>query len=95
MQRHFYATNDDLLPVLETVERKHKVAYTLMGGLESRKLTTVFSGAAIATLASPAPHPNASCGYAGSSGDVSSGSISQPFASIPGGEKGNRQRRSL
>jgi len=64
MQRHFYATRDDLLPVLETVERKHSVAYTLTGLRESRELTTVYSGAAIATLGSPAPNPNACGGYA-------------------------------
>ena len=63
MQRHFYATSEDLLPVLETVERKHSLAYTLGGSIESSKLTTVYSGAAIPTLASPAPHPNASGGY--------------------------------
>jgi hypothetical protein len=63
MQRHFYATSDDLLPVLERAERKHRVAYTLTGSFESPMLTTVFSGSTIATLASRAPHPNASGGY--------------------------------
>lgn len=63
MQRHFYATRDDLLPVLEKVESKHSVAYTLMGSFESAQLTTVSFGAAIRTLGSPAPHPNAVAGY--------------------------------
>jgi hypothetical protein len=64
MQRHFYATGDDLRPVLESVERKHSVAYTLTGLLKSGELTTVSSVAAIATLGSPAPDPNACGGYA-------------------------------
>lgn len=63
MQRHFYATCDDLLPVLEAVERKHSLAYTLGGSIQSSEFSTVYSGAAIATLATPAPHPNASGGY--------------------------------
>jgi hypothetical protein len=63
MQRHFYATSDDLLPVLEATERKHRVAYTLSGIFDSPMLTTIHAGSAIATLASQAPHPNANGGY--------------------------------
>jgi len=63
MQRHFYATRNDLLPVLETFDRKHGVAYTLIGLLDSPALTTVHSGSAIATLDKPAPLSSASFGY--------------------------------
>jgi hypothetical protein len=63
MQRHFYATREDLLPVMEKVGCKHRVAYTLMGSSESSELTTFYSGAVIPTLGSPAPHANASAGY--------------------------------
>ena len=63
MQRMFYATADDLLPVFERVEKRHSLAYTLRGLLESPVLTTVFSGAAIPTLRAPAPLSSASSGY--------------------------------
>lgn len=63
MQRYFYATRNDLLPVLETFDRKHSVAYTLTGLLESPALTTVFSGSAIATLGNPARVSSAISGY--------------------------------
>ena len=63
MQRMFFATADDLLPIFERVEKKHSLAYTLHGVLESPVLTTVHSGAAIATFRAPAPSPNAIAGY--------------------------------
>jgi hypothetical protein len=55
----FFATADDLLPVFERVEKRHSLAYTLRGLLESPVLTTVFSGAAIPTLRASAPSPAA------------------------------------
>jgi hypothetical protein len=64
MQRYFYATKEDLLPILEKVERRHGVAYTLMGLSESSERRTFYSGAAVPTLGRPAPHPNAGAGYA-------------------------------
>ncbi len=60
---HFYATAGDLIPVLEAVERKHKLAYTLCGSFETPALVTVHSGSVIATLRSPSPNPNAVNGY--------------------------------
>ncbi len=63
MQRLFYATAEDLLPVFQKVEIKHKLAYTLKSPTGFPALTSVSSGSAIATLASPAPSPKASAGY--------------------------------
>lgn len=63
MQRMFFATADDLLPVFERVEKRHSLAYTLREFSESPVLRTVFSGAAIPTLRVPAPAPNAICGH--------------------------------
>jgi hypothetical protein len=63
MQRMFFATADDLLPVFERVEKRHGLAYTLRELAESAALTKVFSGAAIPTLRAPAPAPNAICGH--------------------------------
>lgn len=62
MQRHFYATADDLLPIFERVESKHDLSYTLTGLLYSPVLTQVRSGAQMTSLRSPAPHRDASCG---------------------------------
>jgi hypothetical protein len=59
MQRLFFATADDLIPVLERVEAKHRLAYTLCGLHPTCELSSVSSGAAIPTLRSPAPFPNA------------------------------------
>jgi hypothetical protein len=63
MQRHFYATRDDLLPVFDTFESKHRVAFTLTGLRESPSPTMVQSGSAIATLGHPATISSASSGY--------------------------------
>jgi len=63
MQRHFYATAEDLLLVFDRVESKRRLAYTLAGLFASPELTTVFNGAAIRTLRSPAPDSNAANGY--------------------------------
>lgn len=63
MQRHFYATADDLLQVFERVEGQLHLTYTLTGLFPSPDLTTVHSGAAIYTLRKPAPHSSAISGY--------------------------------
>jgi len=63
MQRQFFATADDLLQVFERVEGKRHLAYTLTGLFPSPELTTVYSGATIATLRKPAPDPSATSGY--------------------------------
>jgi hypothetical protein len=63
MQRMFYATADDLLPVFERVEERYSLAYTLRDLSETPSLTTVYSGSAIPTLRAPAPMANAIGGY--------------------------------
>ena len=62
MQRHFYATADDLLPIFERVERKHDLSYTLTELLYSPVLTQVRLGALLPSLRSPAPYRNAVAG---------------------------------
>jgi hypothetical protein len=52
MQRHFYATSNDLLPVLEQVEKKLLLAYTLTGLFDEDSQTSFFNGASLPTLAS-------------------------------------------
>jgi hypothetical protein len=59
MQRLFFATADDLIPVFERVEKKHRLVYTLCGLFPSRQTSSVSSGADIPTLRRPAPHPSA------------------------------------
>ena len=59
MQRTFFATADDLIPVFERVEKRHSLAYTLRGLFESPTLTIVLSGAAIPTLRTAAPMSSA------------------------------------
>ena len=54
MQRHFYATSDDLLEVFDRFEKNREVIYTPIGGVESASLTIFHSGRAIPTLSSPA-----------------------------------------
>jgi len=54
MQRHFYATSDDLLEVFDRFEKGREVIYTPMGGVESPNLTVFHSGKFIPTLSSPA-----------------------------------------
>ena len=63
MQRHFYATAEDLLIVCDRVESKRRLAYTLTGLFASPELTIVLGGAAIRTLRSPAPDANAANGH--------------------------------
>jgi hypothetical protein len=62
MQRLFFATADDLLPVFERVETKHHLAYTLCGLFTSSKFQSFSSGAALPSLRVPAVHPNAIAG---------------------------------
>src|SRR5262249_10458593 len=59
MQKHFYATADDLLSVLVGVEGKHVLAYTLTGLFESPELLTFSAGAELPTLRAPAPQASA------------------------------------
>lgn len=59
MQRLFFATANDLVPVLERVEAKHRIGYTLCGLFPSAELRSVLSGASIPTLREPAPRPDA------------------------------------
>src|SRR5436309_4388226 len=59
MQRLFFATADDLIPIFEAVERKHRLTYTLCGMFASDQVASASSGATISTLRSPAPHESA------------------------------------
>jgi hypothetical protein len=63
MQRLFYATAEDLLLVCDRIEDRRRLAYTLIGMFTSPELSTVYSGADISTLRSPAPDPSAMNGY--------------------------------
>lgn len=62
MQRLFYATADDLMPVFERVESKHRLAYTLCGLFVSPEFHSYPSGAVLPSLRQPATHPNAIAG---------------------------------
>lgn len=53
MQRNFYATTDDLLPVFELVEKKHLVAYTKTGLFHEEFQTSFPKGSTLPTLAKP------------------------------------------
>jgi hypothetical protein len=59
MTRHFFATADDLLPVFDLVDRKHRLAYTLTGLHESPELCTVTKGTDIPSLRDVMEAPNA------------------------------------
>jgi hypothetical protein len=61
--RHFYATKDDLLPVIEAFEAKEPVKYVLTGLHRGAELTVYSRGRDIGTLGLPAPHANAISGY--------------------------------
>ena len=63
MQRLFFATAEDLLPVFDRIEARWRLAYTLTGLFETAELMTVRSGATIPTLHSPAPDAGAIGGY--------------------------------
>jgi hypothetical protein len=63
MQRHFFATAEDLLVVFERVEAKWSLTYTLTGLFSSPASTSVRSGPAIPTLFAQAPAPGAIAGH--------------------------------
>lgn len=64
MARHFFATADDLLPVFDLIERKHRLAYTLTGLHESPQIRTVANGRDLPTLRDAMEAPNAiACPY--------------------------------
>lgn len=60
-QRLFFALPDDLLPVFQLVESKHRITYTLTGLLASSQLTTVGSGSMLPSLFLPASHSSVQC----------------------------------
>jgi hypothetical protein len=59
MLRHFFATADDLLPVLEHIDFKRSLTYTLTGLFKSPLISAVAKGVDIPTLREPAKEPNA------------------------------------
>lgn len=59
MLRHFFATADDLLPVLDHVESKLSLAYTLTGLFTSPLISAIARGVDIPTLRKPTKGPNA------------------------------------
>ena len=60
-QRHFFATADDLLVVLERVEGKLALAYTLSGLFESPDPITIQGGASLPSLRLPAESSSSKC----------------------------------
>lgn len=54
MQRHFFATPDDLLPVFERAEEKLGLVYSLTGLFESPRVTIIEAGAKLPSLNLPA-----------------------------------------
>ncbi len=54
MQRHFFATPNDLLPVLEQAEKKLSLAYSLTGLFEFPHVTIIEAGAQLPSLNLPA-----------------------------------------
>jgi hypothetical protein len=59
MQRSFFATADDILPVLERVESRRSLRYALTGLFPTQSIESVTQGVAIPSLRSPASRPNA------------------------------------
>src|SRR5579862_7570802 len=59
MQRLYYATANDLIPLFESVERTHGLRYTLKGLFQSKDIPFFARGADIPTLRLAAPHANA------------------------------------
>jgi hypothetical protein len=51
MQRHFYATANDLRPAFDQIESKLQLAYTLTGLFDEDTQTTYANGSALPTLA--------------------------------------------
>jgi hypothetical protein len=56
---HFFASANDILPVLEQVDSRHSLIYTPMGLFESPKVLVVTQGVNIPTLKVNVPGPNA------------------------------------
>jgi len=57
---HFFATANDLLPVLAAVESRRRLAYTLTGHAASADITSFYSGESLPTLRSSATSDTAS-----------------------------------
>ena len=64
MQRHFYATTDDLLPVFELVEKKYLLAYARTGLFHEELQASFPKGSTLPTLAKPGTAENAVTGPA-------------------------------
>lgn len=56
---HFFATTDDLLPVLEAVERRRSLSYTRCGALRSPEVVSFRMGRELPSLYVPAPSESA------------------------------------
>ena len=63
MQRMFYATPEDLLPVLDYYDSKQDVKYVRTGMFHSPELIVFNSGRSISTIFQPAPYVNAIAGF--------------------------------
>jgi hypothetical protein len=61
---HFYATREDLLPVLASVEDKLDVRYTLMDEYSSKDIDFFHQGRDLPTLSQPSPSESAANGPA-------------------------------
>lgn len=62
-QRHFFATKENLLPVLAAFDSKHQVKYTRTGLQFSPELVVYTSGNSVPTLGMSAPHSGAASGF--------------------------------
>lgn len=56
---HFYATSEDLIPVIEKVESKLSLKYARCGHFESADIHFYFSGLDLPTLGKPLAHESA------------------------------------
>lgn len=61
---HFFATANDLLPILAAVESRRGLAYTLTGHMKSPEVISFRSGESLPTLRAPATSETASMGVA-------------------------------
>jgi len=60
-QRHFFAFPDDLLPVFDRVEQKHRIAYTPTGLFESSRFISYPAGASLPALRVEAEGSSINC----------------------------------
>ena len=60
---YFYATPEDLLPVLSNVEARRRIAYTLTGHVNEPKVRSFASARELPTLFEPAPTHSTATGY--------------------------------